>query len=148
MRPKHITIIAIFALVVLLSGCLHNKDKETQQTTDLVSEAKLTAPTSAEPKTVEAQETAPKISAAVVGSCGNNICEENERCNFETHQTVCKEDCSLLCPGFLVAHKTEEGRTEEDFTYSCFGEGCEKIDEKDFNIIAGQESVGVKTVLT
>ena len=80
--------------------------------------------------------------------CGNDKCEPDERCNEETHRTICVEDCALQCPGFLIIHKSELGTTTDDFSYTCFGSGCTQTDEDDFVITGKSDSTGIKTVLT
>jgi len=66
--------------------------------------------------------------------CGNELCEDGERCNEDTHVTDCIEDCGRTCPAFLIVHK-EDGATESDiFAMSCGDDNCQKTDENAFTI--------------
>ena len=34
--------------------------------------------------------------------CGDKTCDSDERCNQETHKTICPQDCPQNCPGVLT----------------------------------------------
>ncbi len=56
--------------------------------------------------------------------CGDGFCDFSERCNEESHKTVCPSDCPRTCPGVLtVSEFTCEGEcdTLEDETFSITG---------------------------
>lgn len=149
-------ILVLFIFLALASGCI-DRTKETS-TTETVQEP-------AEPTQVEGEPTTKSTCddgnpctkdvyneltnecehTATKNCCGNDICESGERCDEESHLTVCVEDCTRTCPPFLVVHKTESGKETDVFAMSCGGSGCQQTDENKFRIT---DSSKVKTMIT
>jgi len=49
--------------------------------------------------------------------CGDNFCEESEKCNPSTYETVCPQDCKIKCPALI-----------EISNVKC-GDNCKKTDK-------------------
>src|SRR3989344_4371599 len=64
--------------------------------------------------------------------CGNKRCGETERCDEETHTTVCRDDCGLNCEGYLEIHK--EGKQPSGFDFECGDANCEETGPNSFTI--------------
>lgn len=55
--------------------------------------------------------------------CGNDECEENERCNKGTYETLCPSDCPYECPAKVTPSKFE-----------CASENCKELSEDNIEI--------------
>ena len=125
MKYSKLLIIASILSVLLFIGACQGQIKsicgdkvcdttESCACTDCASDPKCqqTTPTSTSPlKEVE--------------SCGDGKCVDNERCDPNTHQTICPKDCTLECPAFM---KVSE--------FSCATEAsCKQTSSNSFTII-------------
>lgn len=66
--------------------------------------------------------------------CGNGKCEEGERCNLETAETSCPDDCELSCPAKVTMSK-----------FTCDSGGCRETGENEFEITS---NATIKVTLT
>lgn len=96
--------------------------------------------------------------AAVANCCGNNVCENNERCGVvcvgtacksTAKITLCKQDCSLSCPASLVVHKIvdkyEDKTVQNPKTFTCETGACEQLDDGEFKLTG---AASLKTYIT
>jgi len=77
--------------------------------------------------------------------CGDGVCSADERCDEDSHLTVCVEDCGRTCPAYLIMHKTAEGTDNDYFAMSCGGDFCEQTDVNKFRV---NGNTRVKTIIT
>ncbi|MEK6923090.1 MAG: hypothetical protein AABW84_00115 [Nanoarchaeota archaeon] len=81
----------------------------------------------------------------ILNCCGNNKCEDGERCEAGAIQTACINDCGRLCSSYLIVHATEDAETTEENTYICGSEeGCTKIGDNKFKITKSGAKVTTK----
>ncbi len=158
-----LVIFFLFALTVFTSGCFEKESSlstgagimtgatSIEETETPVEQSETTEQTEScedgDACTKDLFNTLAKVCqhVPIAHCCGDGICEASERCNDETHRTVCPDDCSILCKGYLIVAETEVAAVEGDFTYSCFGSKCVKLDEKDFTITDKTSNSGIKT---
>lgn len=155
-------VFALFVLAVLSSGCL-GKDDSLSTGAGIITGASAGAEKIQETKKTQEEVkfscedgnicTSDVFNALtkqcehsiVENCCGNSKCEINERCNEETHRTICPKDCPISCGGFLITNEKETAAIQGEFTYSCTNDNCLKRDEKDFTINEKTTDVGLKT---
>jgi len=159
-----LAVIILFTLVVFTSGCF---EKESSLSTGAGIITGATAIEGSEEQPAEQSETTEQTESCEDGDactkdsfntlakacqhipiehcCGDDICEASERCNEETHRTMCPDDCPVSCKGYLIVAEKGTDITEGDFTYSCFGDKCVKLDERDFTVTDKTSSSGIKT---
>ncbi|MBI2041046.1 MAG: hypothetical protein HYT16_03000 [DPANN group archaeon] len=72
--------------------------------------------------------------SSVANCCGNSVCEQNERCNTETLETACQQDCSLSCPAFLTVSKFAAQKEPDKYSYNCVSGSCDAQGLNEFRI--------------
>ncbi|MBI4095622.1 MAG: hypothetical protein HY438_02040 [DPANN group archaeon] len=70
----------------------------------------------------------------VANCCGNSVCEQGERCNRETLETACPQDCSLSCEAFLTVSKFAAQKEPDKYSYNCASGSCEANGLNEFKI--------------
>ena len=81
----------------------------------------------------------------IANCCGNDKCEDEERCEPGLIQTACIDDCGRLCPAYLIAHITEDAEATEENTFVCgVEEGCTKVEDNKFKITKSGARVTTK----
>jgi len=76
----------------------------------------------------------------IEGCCGNDICESGERCNEETHTTVCIEDCKAQCEPFVIIYDKKDNRINQKESFTCGDENCIEVSSNEFKI-TGNSSI-------
>lgn len=132
-----ISILMIF--LVLASGCLEKQEQASEEITeDVVSapeevvEENICDDFNDCTKDIYTEEGGCEY-VATDDCCGNDICEEGERCNEKTHTTNCIEDCSRTCPAYLIVHGEENEGATDPFALDCADDNCEKINDIKFS---------------
>jgi len=133
MKKEVIIIFSILFLILFINGCSKGQIQETVEQSEeaiepeqMIEEVKEEV--SEKPEVAEVQE-----EAKVPDTCGNNKCEPEERCDEQTHTTICRVDCNLQCEAFLTFH--EEGKNQEENNLKCFEAlNCEERGDNKFKI--------------
>lgn len=83
-------LVLLFVALIVIAGCVGSEDKITSKTVQETQRQGVQEPVSTKP-----------------ASCGDNKCIDAERCDYNTYETVCPEDCPISCPPKVVVSGTE-----------------------------------------
>src|SRR3990167_8169761 len=122
---KNLLLFLILVAVVVISGCAYFGSDDT-----------ATLPQDKDKKEEKTE---------IKTTCGNDKCEDGERCEPGSIQTACIDDCGRLCPAYLIAHITEDAEATEENTFVCgVEEGCTKVEDNKFKITKSGARVTTK----
>ena len=138
-----LAISVLMIMLVLASGCIGGTneagEKISGEATDVLEAEQTQIKTNCDDENICTKDIFNELTntceyETIKNCCGNGICESNERCNEETYQTNCLEDCSRTCPAHIIVHKDEEINTDDVFVFTCADDNCRQINEYTFRI--------------